>query len=207
MDRDLPGRCGSCAFFLRTHVDAQGVGFGDCKLGCWPSPVRESATCGSYAQRGVSTDHLARKVKASRRGPRRSYDREPPPERPPLPKEIDLDMDQQEFRRVLTDVLREELGLSDVALGDRWQGGELVLVPGRDGTQEKRLPLDAFFKKIVMVRDKLRLLEQKVNSSALTEADKLTLQQYITGCYGSLTTFNVLFRDREDWFVGSGSKD
>jgi hypothetical protein len=90
-----------------------------------------------------------------------------------------------------------------VALGERWQGGEVVLKPGRDDTQEKRIPLDVFFKKIIMIRDKLRVLEQKINTSDLTESDKVQLQQYITGCYGTLTTFNVLFADRDDRFIGA----
>jgi hypothetical protein len=111
-------------------------------------------------------------------------------------------MDQQEFRRVLTEVLREELGVGEIAIADRFRDGELVLVPGRSDTQEKRVPIDTFFKKIVMVRDKLRVLEQKLNTSSLAEAEKLQLQQYITAAYGSLTTFNILFHNKEDRFVG-----
>jgi hypothetical protein len=125
-----------------------------------------------------------------------------------LPREIDLDMDINEFKRVLREVLSEELGLKESEIGARWQGGELVLKPGKPGTAEKRVPLDTFFKKIVMVRDKLRLLEAKVNAhESLSEADKVQLQAYITGCYGTLTTFNVLFSEREDWFVGAAGKD
>jgi extradiol dioxygenase family protein len=116
-------------------------------------------------------------------------------------------MDQDEFRRALREVLREELGVSDAPMTDRFRGGQLVLKPGREGTQEKVVPLEAFFHKIVMVRDKLRVLEQKVNASALTPDEKVQLQQYITACYGSLTTFNVLFRDDEDRFKGQGGKD
>lgn len=112
-------------------------------------------------------------------------------------------MDQDAFRQVLREVLLDELGVRDVDMGDRWNGGELVLVPGREGTQEKRMPLDVFFKKIVMVRDKLRVLEQKINGhKGLSDEEKVQLQQYITGCYGSLTTFNVLFRSKEDHFTG-----
>ena len=112
-------------------------------------------------------------------------------------------MDQETFRQVLREVLLDELGVRDVELGDRWNNGELVLVPGKEGTQEKRIPLDVFFKKIVMVRDKLRVLEQKVNGNKnLTDEEKVQLQQYITGCYGSLTSFNVLFKHKEDQFAG-----
>jgi hypothetical protein len=124
-----------------------------------------------------------------------------------LPKEIDIDMDIGEFRRVLREVISEELGVGDVELGGRWEGGELILKPGKPGMQEKRIPLDAFFHKIVMVRDKLRVLEQKINAhTGLSAADKVALQAYVTGCYGSLTTFNVLFGRREDWFVGAGKE-
>ena len=117
-------------------------------------------------------------------------------------------MDIGDFRRVLREVLSEELGLGDAELGNRWEGGEIIIKPGKAGTAEKRVPLDAFFHKIVMVRDKLRVLEQKLNSHPdLSDADKVQLQAYITGCYGSLTTFNVLFADRKDWFVGAGKDD
>jgi hypothetical protein len=129
--------------------------------------------------------------------------------KPSLPKEIDIDMDMDDFRRVLREVLSEELGISRVEMGARWQGGEIILRPGKPGTQEKKVPLDAFFHKIVMVRDRLRVLEQKINSSdQMSDADKVQLQSYITACYGSLTTFNVLFAKREDGFTGAaGSKD
>ncbi|MBT8450953.1 MAG: hypothetical protein KJO40_03185 [Deltaproteobacteria bacterium] len=112
-------------------------------------------------------------------------------------------MDQDAFRQVLREVLLDELGVREVELGDRWNDGEMVLVPGKEGTQEKRLPLDVFFKKIVMVRDKLRVLEQKINGNKkLSDEEKIQLQQYITGCYGSLTTFNVLFKSKDDQFSG-----
>jgi len=117
-------------------------------------------------------------------------------------------MDIDDFRRVLREVLTEELGVGRSEIGARWQGGEVVLKPGKPGTSEKRIPLDTFFHKIVMVRDKLRLLEAKLNShETLSDADKVQLQAYITACYGSLTTFNVLFSEREDWFVGAAKDE
>ena len=88
-------------------------------------------------------------------------------------------------------------------IGAKWEGGTLVMRPGKAGLQEKEVPIETFFRKIVMVRDRLRVLEQQINASEkLSDADKLGLQQYITRCYGSLTTFNVLFDSREEWFVG-----
>ena len=117
-------------------------------------------------------------------------------------------MDEATFRSVLREILSEELGLADTAIGERWRGGELVMKPGREGTAEKKLAIEAFFHKIVMVRDKLRVLEQKINQHPrLGDDEKVALQQYITGVYGSLTSFNVLFRDDADRFVGAGEKE
>ena len=104
----------------------------------------------------------------------------------------------------LREVIREELGLQPVEMVDRWTGGQVVIRPGREGVQEKVVPIEALFHKIVMIRDKLRVLEQRINAHPkLTDEDKVAMQQHITGCYGSLTTFNVLFRHKEDGFTGS----
>lgn len=116
-------------------------------------------------------------------------------------------MDEATFRAVLREVLRDELALGDVPIAERFRGGEMVLKPGREGTAEKRVPLESFFHKIVMLRDKLRVLEQKVNANPkLSDDEKVSLQQYVSGCYGTLTTFNVLFRDDDDRFRGSGGE-
>ncbi|HJL18667.1 MAG TPA: hypothetical protein RMH99_23600 [Sandaracinaceae bacterium LLY-WYZ-13_1] len=208
MERDLSGRCGTCGFFIAIRTDEDGAQVGECRLGCWPPPLKDTATCAHHKPKGASFSGALRRKKAAGT-PRalRDDDVPPPPVKKPLPREIDIDMDIDEFRRVLREVIHEELGVGDVQLGDRWRGGELVLKPGKEGTQEKSVPIDAFFKKIVGLRDKLRVLEQKVNANkSLTEDEKVQLQQYITGCYGSLTTFNVLFRDRDDYFVGQSSK-
>ena len=117
-------------------------------------------------------------------------------------------MNADEFREVLREVIRDELGLGDVELGGRWQGGEVILKPGKEGTADKRIPLESLFAKIVGIRDKLRVLEQKINGNAkLTSEEKVQLQQYVTGCYGSLTTFNVLLADKKDQFVGQKGDD
>jgi hypothetical protein len=100
-------------------------------------------------------------------------------------------------------VLREELGMTPVAPAEKWRGGELVLRPGKPGLQEKKWPIESFYSKVVMVRNRLRTLEQQVNASELPEDAKLKLQSYITGCYGSLTSFNVLFADEDDQFKGA----
>ena len=109
-----------------------------------------------------------------------------------------------DLERLLRRVLREELGLTPVAPADKWRGGELVLRPGRPGLQEKKWPIESFFHKIVMVRNRLRTLEQQVNASDLPDDAKVRLQAYISGCYGTLTSFNVLFADEGDQFKGSG---
>jgi hypothetical protein len=101
-------------------------------------------------------------------------------------------------------IIREETGLTPVAPAEKWRGGQLVLRPGKPGVLEKAMPIDAFFNKIVMLRNRLRTLEQQVNASDLPDDQKLKLQGYVTGCYGSLTSFNVLFANDEDRFVGTG---
>jgi hypothetical protein len=117
-------------------------------------------------------------------------------------------MDTESFRRVLIEVIRDELGVGEASIAGKWDGGEMILKPGKEGLQEKRVPLDALFHKIVMIRDRLRVLEQKINGHPKLGADdKLQMQQYVTACYGSLTTFNVLFADRDAQFVGQKGED
>ena len=90
-----------------------------------------------------------------------------------------------------------------VPLGEKWIGGTLLLQPSDKNLKPKEIPVADFFHKIVMLRDRLRVLEQNINSNKkLSDEEKVNLQQYITRCYGSLTTFNVLFKDKEHWFVG-----
>jgi hypothetical protein len=116
--------------------------------------------------------------------------------------ETDFDRIDRIIRFAIRAVLEAELGeTAEVSLGGRWQGGKLVLVPRESSVSAKEIPLEAFFHKIVMVRDRLRVLEQRINAHAgLSDEDKVDLQQYITRCYGSLTSFNVLFKNREDQF-------
>ena len=107
---------------------------------------------------------------------------------------------------LLRRIIREETGLTSATPADKWRGGTLVLRPGTPGLQEKTWPIETFFHKIVMLRNRLRTLEQHVNASDLADDVKVKLQAYITGCYGSLTSFNVLFADEDDQFKGTGGE-
>ncbi len=213
----LANRCGSCARFVRVseRIEATGevIREGECLLAVWPSPLKETGTCSQYVQRGLFRSSLAKKPASAR-------SRERVPSRRTfgssatrtqfaisLPEDL-LDMDAEEFRSVLREVIADELGIGEVELGGRWQGGEIVMKPGKEGTQEKRVPLEAFFRKVVNLRDKLRVLEQKLNAHPkLSDEEKVQMQQYVTGCYGALTTFNVLFANRDDQFIGQKGDD
>ena len=111
---------------------------------------------------------------------------------------------EESLESLLRRVIREEAGLTPAAPAERWRGGELVLRPGKPGLQEKTMPIDKLFQKVVSVRNKLRVLEQQINASDLPDDQKLKLQGYITGCYGSLTSFNVLFATDDERFRGAG---
>jgi hypothetical protein len=113
-----------------------------------------------------------------------------------------------DVERSLLKILRLWGGISEVVpLGERWQKGTMVLQPADKTLKPKELPIGDFFHKIVMLRDRLRVMEQQINAhKVLTDEEKVNLQQYITRIYGSLTTFNVLFRNKEQWFVGESTK-
>lgn len=105
---------------------------------------------------------------------------------------------------LLRRIIREETGLTPVTPAEKWRGGHIVLRPGNPALQEKSWPIETFFNKIVMLRNRLRTLEQQVNASDLPDEAKIKLQGYITASYGSLTSFNVLFAEDEDQFKGAG---
>ncbi len=111
-----------------------------------------------------------------------------------------------EAEKALVKILKNYNALNEeVPLGDRWIGGKLVLRPADPDLKDKEMDIDTFFHKMVMVRDRLRVMEQRINSSKLSDEEKVNLQQYITRIYGSLTSINVLIKYKEDNFVGSKS--
>jgi hypothetical protein len=213
---EYEGRCGSCGAFTRVRTDAALGRVGECALQVFPPPITATSTCSRYRPRGAAAPPPPARVAGEPRG-RRAPQKSPTahaaaevraPAHRALPEEIPIDMNIEDFRRVLRDVLADELGIGEAEIAGRWEGGEMVLKPGKAGTQEKRVPLASFFHKIVMLRDRLRVLEQKINThETLTDAEKVQLQQYVTGCYGTLTTFNLLFANREDGFTGAGKDD
>jgi hypothetical protein len=114
-----------------------------------------------------------------------------------------MEMSWQAVKAILREVMEEEMGMSRRDIAGKWNGGTVVLKPGNPDQQSKEIPIDVFFKKVTSVRERLRVLEQKINNhSALSMEDRADLQQLITRAYGSLTTFNILFANDDDKFVG-----
>jgi hypothetical protein len=112
-----------------------------------------------------------------------------------------------DLEKLLRRIIREESGLTPVGPADKWRGGHLVLRPGNPALQEKSWPIETFFHKVVMLRNRLRTLEQQVNGSDLPDDQKVRLQSYVTACYGTLTSFNVLFAEEDDHFRGAGGSE
>lgn len=115
-----------------------------------------------------------------------------------------------DVEKIMTNIIKRYSDIQEtVPMGIKWTGGKMILQPASASLKPKEIPIDMFFNKIIMLRDRLRVLEQRINSNdKLSEEEKVNMQQYITRIYGSLTTFNVLFRDDKDHFVGEkGSKE
>ncbi len=128
-----------------------------------------------------------------------------------IPENVTIEVETvSDAEKSLLKILRLWSDVSEIVpLGDRWKGGIMLLQPADKTQKPKEVPIDVFFHKIVMLRDRLRVMEQQINAhKLLNDEDKVNLQQYITRIYGTLTTFNVLFKNKENWFVGEkGSTD
>lgn len=202
--------CGNCKLWAAHSVDHRGW-VGVCRLqperGLFPP---SAPLCNKFLRRGVAATSVpgdsARRERSVRSvGPVVVRRRERDPNEVVDLEGLELNMTRAE----LMELIREAVGEGGEApLAAKWEGGTIKLVPGKSDVQGKDLPIDTFFHKIVMVRDKLRVMEQKLNAHPkLTDAEKVEMQSYITRIYGSLTSFNLLFRDKEDQFTGSKSED
>jgi hypothetical protein len=201
-----PKECGSCRLWKPILEDERGP-IGPCLLKVRTGDFPGTApSCERYLSRDAAVPSAPPPEPTRRRAARSAGPvvhhaaASPPTPAAALPEEL-TDMTREEFAEAIREALREEQ--ADVRLAPKWEGGSVVLKPGDPGTQPKEIPLDALLHKIVMIRDRLRVLEQKINAhEKLTDAEKVDMEQYITRCYGSLTTFNVLFREEKDRFVG-----
>jgi hypothetical protein len=205
--------CGTCRLWRPILADARGP-IGPCRLNVRTGDFPGTAPrCERYLGVDAAIPAPAREQRSARRpqaaGPvvRRAgvdghggHDGGGAGTAVDIPEEI-LSMTREEFAQAIREVLREES--QPVPLAPKWEGGTMVLKPRDAQLQAKEIGLDQLFHKIVMIRDRLRVLEQKINASdKLTDAEKVDMQTYVTRCYGSLTTFNILFRDERDRFVG-----
>ena len=164
--------------------------------------------CGSqHNYRGIGDDAPVRVARASEPRPRLAGEPfELVADRERTGTSMSDDTSRVDLETMLRRVIREETGLTPVVPAERWRGGSLALRPGKPGLQEKVWPIETFFHKVVMLRNRLRTLEQQINASELPEDQKIRLQSHLTGCYGSLTSFNVLFADESDQFRGAGGE-
>ncbi len=193
--------CGNCKLWRAHSVDVAKGWVGNCRMqesrGLF---VPSAPICNVFAPRGevtvsVPEPHTRARAARSIAPVLRRAGAE-------LSATVDFEGDTM-TRAELMELFLEASGLADVPLANKWEGGTIRIIPADPSMQPKDIPVDALFHKVVMVRDRLRTLEQKVNAHPrLTDVEKVEMQQYVTRCYGSLTTFNVLFKDKADQFVG-----
>ena len=185
--------CADCAGFVVRDVDERGRARGDCRLRQELGKMPESfPACESFQVRGDSKG----KVKAPKKTRTLTLQ-----DATVGDTSGEINMDRDGLKQVLRELLEEETFFGYPAMSGRWENGRLVLKPADPGHQPKEVPIETFFHKIVMLRDRLRVLEAKINSNEkLSEQDKVEMQGYITKCYGTLTTFNILFGDKADQF-------
>ncbi|HEX8433668.1 hypothetical protein [Archangium sp.] len=200
--------CGNCKLWAAHSVDHRGW-VGVCRLQAERGLFPPSAPlCNKFHPRGVAAkaaEEASRRERSARSVAPVVRRRERDPNEVVDLEGLELNMTRAE----LMELIREAVGEGGEApLANKWEGGTIKLVPGKADVQGKDIPIDTFFHKIVMVRDKVRVMEQKLNAHPkLSDAEKVEMQSYITRIYGSLTSFNILFRDKDDFFVGSKSED
>jgi hypothetical protein len=195
--------CGNCKLWRAHSVDHRGW-VGPCRIqggrGMFPP---SAPICDKYAPKGTAAP-LAPPPRAAGRNTLKNVAPTVVRRRPDPNQQVDLG-DANMTREELMEIFREAAGEGEAPpLAGKWEGGTLQMIPGKPDLQAKELPIDSLFHKVVMVRDRLRVLEQKLNAHPkLSDAEKVEMQSYITRVYGSLTSFNVLFKDKSDQFVGA----
>jgi hypothetical protein len=206
--------CGNCKLWRVHSVDPVKGWVGECRVQPQRSLFPPSAPiCNAFAPRGEAAKAAAEapgRAKVVRgiapvvRSPSGQQRTVAAPVVRAVDPNTELDFEGDTMtRQELMELFLEASGLADVPLAAKWEGGTVKLVPANPELQAKDLPIDSLFHKVVMVRDRLRTLAQKINAHPkLTDTEKVEMQQYVTRCYGSLTTFNVLFKDKNDQFVG-----
>jgi hypothetical protein len=199
--------CGNCKLWRAHSVDHRGW-VGPCRIqegrGMFPP---SAPICDKYAPKGMATP-LAPQPRAPGRNTLKNVAPTVVRRRPDPNQQVDLG-DANMTREELMEIFREAAGEGDSPpLAGKWEGGTLQMIPGKADLQAKELPIDSLFHKVVMVRDRLRVLEQKLNAHPkLSDAEKVEMQSYITRVYGSLTSFNHLFRDKDDQFSGAKGEE
>lgn len=209
--------CGNCKLWRAHSLDEKKGWVGNCRI--QPNRglfVPAAPLCDAFVARGENVTvtvqpatHRARSIKpigpVIRHADGRAQQHEAPTQVAAIDPSTPIDFEGDSMtRQELMELFLEASGLTEVTLAGKWEGGTVRLIPADATLQAKDLPVDALFHKVVMVRDRLRVLEQKLNQHPkLSDTDKVELQQYVTRCYGSLTTFNVLFKEKADQFVGT----
>jgi hypothetical protein len=200
--------CGDCLAFTGDHFDDQERIVGNCRFRPELGEVLETFFCDSFRVKSSREGKVRVPVPTAAAGRGRARPEAPPPPtratlRRPTTGDTDgeITVDKDGLKQALREILQEETLYGYPQMGAKWHNGELELKPGDATLQSKTIPIDAFFHKVVMIRDRLRVLEAKINSHpSLAEVEKVELQSYITKAYGSLTTLNVLFQERDDQF-------